>query len=277
MFRNFLPQKIVILGVTLSLAIVAHFYIVQPALAVGETVGYPTVYHLNIRSGPGTNFSVIDSTYPGQALKLVGRNEHTSWLQISLSNGNMGWVYAAYIQSQANLFDLPVVDNPSQPPGATPVGYVNVRYLNVRAGPGYNYQIINGLRWDTGVTLLGRNAAGSWLQVYLADNNRNGWVAARYIYTTYPISLLPVVDIDPWPTPEPVAYVKVYRLNFRSGPGLTFPIVDRLPRGTQVGLLGRNYDSSWVMVELNHGEVAWVYTYYLRTRYPIADLPLIMN
>lgn len=277
MIRNILPQKIVILAVTLLLAVLVSFYIAQPAQAVGEPVGYPTVYRLNIRSGPGTDFVVIGSTHPGQALKLVGRNENTTWLQVSLFNGDVGWAYAAYIHSYANLFDLPVVNNPSPPPSSTPLGHVNVRYLNVRAGPGYNYQIINGLRWDTTVTLLGRNAAGSWLQVYLADDNRNGWVSARYIYTTYPIGLLPVVDIDPWPTPEPVAYVRVYQLNFRNGPGLSFPIVDRLPRGTQVDLLGRNTDSSWVMVELDRGEVAWVYAYYLRTRYPIDDLPLIMN
>jgi len=276
MYTKFLPQKIVILGVTLVLAILASFYIAQPALAIGEPVGYPTVYQLNIRSGPGTNFSVIGSTYPGQVLSLLGRNQNTTWLQISLPNGNVGWAYAAFIQSQINLFDLPVVDNPLPPPSSTPLGHVNVRYLNVRAGPGYNYQIIGGYSWNTGVTLLGRNTTGSWLQIYLSDN-RQGWVSARYIYTTYPVNWLPVVDTDPWPTPDPVAYVKVYRLNFRSGPGLTFPIVDRLPHGTQVGLLGRNYDSSWVMVDLGRDGVAWVYASYLRTRYPIGDLPLIMN
>ena len=277
MFRNVLPQKIMILGITILLAVMASSYLVQPALAVGEPVGHPTVYRLNIRSGPGTSFSVIGMAHPGQALKLLGRNQSTTWVQISLPNSNLGWAYAAYIQSQTNLFDLPVVDNSSPPPGITPLGDVRVPYLNVRSGPGYNYQIISGLNWNTTVTLLGRNAAGSWLQVYLPNGNNQGWVYARYIYTTYPVYSLPVVDSDPWPTPQPVAYVNVYRLNFRSGPGYTFPIVAQLPRGVQVDLLGRNYDSSWVMVELNHGQVAWVYATYLRTQYPLADLPLIMN
>ena len=202
MIRNVLPQKIVTLSIILVLAVVASFYWVQPASAVGDPVGYPTVYRLNIRSGPGTNFSVMDRTYPGEPLRLLGRNQNTTWVQILQSNGNLGWAYAAYIQSQINLFDLPVVDNPSRPPSITPLGYVKAGYLNVRAGPGYSYQIIGGYSWNTGVTLLGRNTTGSWLQIYLSDN-RQGWVSARYIYTTYPINLLPVVDTNPWPTPEP--------------------------------------------------------------------------
>jgi uncharacterized protein YraI len=58
---------------------------------------------------------------------------------------------------------------------------------------------------------------------------------------------------------------------------LTFPIVVVLGRGAQVGLLGRNTDGSWVMVDLGRGGVAWASRDFLQTNYPIMDLPLIMT
>ncbi len=274
--NNKILTKKAILVVTLALLAVSLLLPAQPALARGEPLGYPTVYRLNIRSGPATSYSIIGVAYSYQPLKLLGRNQEITWLQVQSPDGNPGWVSAAYIYSPANLFNLPVVDGSSPPLGGMALGYVNVPNLNVRNGPGYNYPIIDRLTWNSWVTLVGRNAASSWLQIYLADANRNGWVSAPYISTTYPLNQLPVV-FDPQPGPQPVAYVKTYQLNFREGPGLTFPIVTRLWHGAQVGLLGRNTDGSWVMVDLGQGGVAWAYTAYLNSQYPIDKLPLIMN
>jgi TolB protein len=64
---------------------------------------------LNIRSGPGTNTSVIGSKAPGAAIKVTGRNASSDWLQIGLaSEGEIGWVSASYVRVEGNVALLPV-------------------------------------------------------------------------------------------------------------------------------------------------------------------------
>jgi len=75
---------------------------------------------------------------------------------------------------------------------------VTVTALNLRQGPGTTYPIIGALGNGTQVTLTGKNAAGDWYQVSLADG-RTGWVsgAAAYVQVTGDVSGLPVIAAPP--------------------------------------------------------------------------------
>lgn len=71
-----------------------------PATSAITVLAQP--YTLNIRSGPGTNFSRIARLPAGQAASLVGRNSSNEWYQINY-NGVVGWVSAQYaVVSPAN-------------------------------------------------------------------------------------------------------------------------------------------------------------------------------
>jgi hypothetical protein len=76
--------------------------------------------------------------------------------------------------------------------------------LNVRAGPGTDYTIVGKLSLDASVEVVGRNAAGDWLQVvYPANSDRRGWIAADYAKLTGPLETLPEVSTPSPPTPGP--------------------------------------------------------------------------
>jgi uncharacterized protein YraI len=62
--------------------------VVPPGQGVESTVT------LNVRSGPGTGYTVIGKIYPGAVYQIVGQT--TDWYQIDY-NGQMGWVYGAYV------------------------------------------------------------------------------------------------------------------------------------------------------------------------------------
>lgn len=62
--------------------------------------------------------------------------------------------------------------------------------LNVRLGPGTQFEPIAQLQPCTVVPLTGfRNMDGTWVQIILSDG-RTGWVSAQYIQTGVPISSL---------------------------------------------------------------------------------------
>ncbi len=51
---------------------------------------------VNIRSGPGTNYSIVTSLTKGTTVKALGKQG--SWYQIQLPDGRIGWVYERLAQ-----------------------------------------------------------------------------------------------------------------------------------------------------------------------------------
>lgn len=75
---------------------------------------------INVRSGPGTNYPVLDQFEPGQAAAITGRNQDSSWWQISLADNNPGWVFGELVALSGAAEGIPVVEAPPPPPTATP-------------------------------------------------------------------------------------------------------------------------------------------------------------
>jgi uncharacterized protein YgiM (DUF1202 family) len=142
---------------------------------------------LNVRSGPGTGYAVTGATYLGQTVSLLGRNGAADWVLIRLAGGHEGWVNAFYLQPNIAISSLGIVEgNTAVSPTATIATYA----LNVRSGPAATYTIVAYLsQWQT-AKMVGRNSAGTWVQIQLA--NGTGWINAAFIQTNVAISTLPV-------------------------------------------------------------------------------------
>ncbi len=92
---------------------------------------------------------------------------------------------------------------------------VNVSALNVRGGPGTNYDVIGLVEAAEILTVLGQNQAGDWwLICCVGGGETNGWVAARFMTPEFdPAALtLPIIEApttaaggDPVDEPSSVA------------------------------------------------------------------------
>jgi uncharacterized protein YraI len=97
------------------------------AVGVVETtpVAIPSTT-LNIRSGPGTEYDIVQTTSSGDRLLLIGRNSDGTWWNVSF-NGISGWVLGELVELQNSDAVPVVVDYPPPPttlvpePTATPV------------------------------------------------------------------------------------------------------------------------------------------------------------
>ena len=142
---------------------------------------------LNVRSGPGVGYAVTSATYLGHTVTLLGRNEAGSWAKIRLTNGHEGWVNATYLQANVAISSLPVMGTST---AVVPTATIATYALNVRSGPGIGYNIVGYFsQWQT-ASLLGRNSAGTWVQVQLTSGS--GWINAAYIQTNVAINSLAV-------------------------------------------------------------------------------------
>ncbi|MCB8985986.1 MAG: SH3 domain-containing protein [Ardenticatenaceae bacterium] len=243
--------------------------------------GIVTTGALNVRSGPGPEYSILTTAYQGHALAVLGRSGFNTWVEVRTFAGIVGWANANYMQMDVPLNNLPIVGTGNVPPGTTPVpspaiGVVNTGAVNVRTGPGYGYPIVTIAYQGYTFTLLGRTADNAWAKVRMVDGTE-GWVNTGALNTNVPIGSLPIVNVTAPPTSGPTAVVNTGALNVRSGPGIQYPAVAATYNGHVVTMLGRNADGSWVKVRLFNGQEGWVNARYITPNSPIANLPVLDN
>lgn len=84
--------------------------------------------------------------------------------------------------------------------------------LNVRAGPGTNYPIVEKALPNEVFVAMGRNGPGTWVQIEVAEAPDGfGWVSAEFIELSEPLVNLPISDqvssepVQPTATPVPPA------------------------------------------------------------------------
>jgi len=101
--------------------------------------------------------------------------------------------------------DTPV-PTPVAPPTPTatpqPEAVVAVDLLNLRAGPGTNYDILTMMEEGTGLNVVGRTEANDWLKVVTADG-REGWVFAEMVTVSGDLGAIAVAQAPAAPTPLP--------------------------------------------------------------------------
>lgn len=76
-----------------------------------------TTAPVNLRTGPGTNYSIILVMPAATKVVVTGRNADSSWYQV-VYNGQQGWSSAAYLRTSC-VDGVPVV-NTSTPPAPQP-------------------------------------------------------------------------------------------------------------------------------------------------------------
>jgi hypothetical protein len=90
-----------------------------PAPLPQVTVNESSTSAINVRAGPGTNYPVVGQLQPGQTAAVTGRNQDTSWWQISLTGAGTaetpGWVYGELVTLTGDSAAIAVAAAPPPP------------------------------------------------------------------------------------------------------------------------------------------------------------------
>ncbi len=81
---------------------------------------------------------------------------------------------------------------------------VNVTQLNIRVGPGINYDAEKTLNQGDKLSLLGKSSDGNWYEVQLQDGS-GGWVFSAYVTTLANVAALPVIPAPDATSSAPAA------------------------------------------------------------------------
>ena len=187
--------------VGMALIIVSVLALGLPLTHAQDGSNASTSYQLNMRTGPGTTYTVVTVLPAGTPLVLEARNADTSWvLGHTLDNAYRGWVASLYLSYPAGYaaVRLPVSDEivpapnapESSPAESAPaeqaapsngVGAYPNYQMNVRSGPGKNYPSLGQVAANTGLVLEARNADSSWVLMHTEDGSMRGWLASLYL------------------------------------------------------------------------------------------------
>ncbi len=162
-----MKNNIVVNSLLLSSAIVA----IGATDSYAAQTGTVTASVLNIRSGAGTNYSVITKAYKGESVDILDTNN--GWYKVKLSNGKIGWASSDYINRTNN-------SNNNSQNGTSISGYgkVTASALNVRSGAGTNYSVVTKAYQGDKVELL--ESSNGWYKIKLS-NGKVGWARSDYI------------------------------------------------------------------------------------------------
>ncbi len=89
----------------------------------GSAASAVVLQQINVRSGPGTGFNSLGILNANDTVRLTGKNQDGTWLQIAFSSApdGKGWINAAFVRAQG-IEALPILAESGEVMGtATPV------------------------------------------------------------------------------------------------------------------------------------------------------------
>ncbi len=217
--------------------IIAEYLSVNAGQAPGPTTeafqGTVTGSVVNVRSGPGTSYSIISQLKKGASITIIATLD--GWYKISI-NGGEGYICSDYVSKSISSGGGDTTE--------TRKGTVTGSVVNVRSGAGTSYSIITQVNRGTALTIIGQQ--NEWYKISI--NGKEGYISSYYVNV--------VEDENKTQTGLITGSV----VNFRMGPSTTYGTLGQLLKGTLVTVLSTEGD--WVKIQYN-GTTGYVFSAYI--------------
>lgn len=178
---------------------------------------------LNLRSGPGTNFSVLLVMPNGATVTITGAQQNGFYPLIY--NGTAGFAAAEFLQIGSSP--------PTPPPVVDTPGWTTAN-LNLRSGPSTSSSVLIVIPNGAQITITGEQSSGFYPVRY---DGVDGFSSATYITLTAP----PTPSPSPTPTPPPPvtrAARTLANLNLRTAASTASDVILVIPNGSQILVTG---------------------------------------
>jgi len=220
--------------------------------ASGSDNDYKAKSVVNVRSGPGTNFAVVDRLDAGEAVTRGQCTSDGGWCYVN-HTGADGWVSASFLTP---VNQAPPSSPPSGGGDADTITRIAAAPVNVRTGPSTDFKIVSRLTRGESVEVAQCTSDRSWC--YISHNGPDGWVAADYLRTPRPDNN---DDIQNPPNPPATTTRKIGTaitgMPVRGAPTLFTSTVGQLSRGQKVPVDQCSDDGYWCHV-VDNSVNGWV-------------------
>lgn len=199
---------------------------------------------LNLRSGPGTNYTSKGTLHDGDHVDILVDGD--VWTKVRTDSGKTGYIKNLYISGNGGDY-------------ASGTDYFDSRFtvyttanVNMRSGASTDTVVITKLGKDTKLTALGENGG-----FYLVSTSKG---TQGYVHRNY-LSRSKVNGGSSSGSSSETRTVTASYVRMREGGGLHYDVVATLPRGTKVTVLKQgNY---WTKVQYK-SYIGWIKKAYLK-------------
>jgi uncharacterized protein YraI len=168
------------------------------------------------RLGPGTVYDGAGELASGAELAILARNDDGTWWLACCLDGQEVWVPAETVAAQGSLeavavaANIPPAPTPTDTPEPRPFAVVAAPLVNLRTGPGTDFDVLGQASQGTRLEIIGRDGAGDWWQVCCVDAQQ-AWITDELVTREGPVERvalaldLPTATPTPTPTAVPAA------------------------------------------------------------------------
>lgn len=222
-----------------------------PEMRFGAAATARTTDYLNLRTGAGTNTSVI-VTIPINTSVTVLDSSDSQWVKIKLSDGRSGYCAKQYLMFSGSV---PLSDASS---GNTATA-VTTDNLNLRSGASQTSGIVTVLAKGTSLKVID-NSNAKWTKVS-TGSGKQGWCSKSYLKISSASSGSTAASGSK-PTTSGLTAKTTDYLNLRSAAATTGKVILTLSKGETLTVLD-NSNSKWVKVKTSGGKEGWCSRQYL--------------
>ncbi len=202
---------------------------------------------LNLRSGPGTGYSIVLTIPKGQSITVNGTADN-GWYQVTTSSGKTGYVSPDYVRitSAAESLEATCTGND----------------VRLRSGPGTGYSTLSYIKKGTALTVLDRSNA-SWYKVSVGGTT--GYMSSSYVQIKSAATPAPTTAPSPTPgTTEGVAATCTgSAVRVRKGPGTSYSIVASLDKNEKITVYDQS-NKDWFYISTSKGVYGYTSSTYVK-------------
>lgn len=243
-----------------------------PPVQEAPSVSFPVAVRgqADLRTGPGMNFDSVGLVAAGATVLISAQDQTGGWFQLENGNWIVGEVLATKPPVPIVLFgqeaETPEATDPETPvaevtptAAATPVVVRVNGDANLRSGPGSTFDRVDGVAFDSEVTVVGKFSddnwyfltSGSWIFGAMFDVapdvplvNADGLpVGTETPATPAAATPAPTTEVTSTATLSPTTNILA---NLRAAPSTTAELVGSLEAGQTVEIVGQNAAGDWL-------------------------------
>ena len=228
-----------------------------------------TANDVNVRQGPGTNYSIVSSANTGEQLIITQTATGSGYTWGKFQGGWICLKYTNYDTVSKNEEEKPAAPS-------TRMGTVKVSdCLRVRSGPSTGYGVVDYLDNGTRVEILEQKIVGSMIWGKISS----GWISLDYVTldpveekpaapsvpeeTTPPATEPPATEPEKEPEPAPQTWTGTVKVNdflrVRSGPSTSTAVVDYLSPNQKVTITEKTTSGSMTWGKISSGWISLDY------------------
>ena len=217
---------------------------------------------VNFRVGPGTNYNIIATLKSGEFVNVI--SETNGWY-CAVIRGMVGYVSKQYvtITGYPSISPTPGTSTSPSPTDSAQLkrGIITKNGVNFRKGPSTSFESMGKLNKNTSLIIY--NKVDEWYYVRVGD--KMGYVHSDYVKITGDYSEGGGSSL---PSGATGLGKTTGNVNFRTGPGKTYDVIQTLKKGTELTLYSQK--DGWYEAEYN-GKRGYVSGKYIEILMTVGD------